>query len=378
MELDSDARRAARRRRAAGVVADFDGDRLSLARRLARTTRAELARRIELTPAAISQFERGQSRPTAPVAAQLGLALGVSGEFFRRNHPVPALPGHAAHFRSLRSTPALSRDQALAFGELALGVAEVVETYVDLPAVDLPSVALPAEPDPDDVAAAARHTRDALGVGPGPVAHVARLLEARGVLVLRLPADRVDPHVDAFSTHAGHRPLVLLSPVKNDLVRSRFDASHELGHLVMHHDVEPGSKIAEGQAQGFAAEFLMPAEQVAPDLPARYDLERLIAAKRKWGTSVRALVYRAHALGIMSAAVYRRANQDLAQRGNPEIAPLGPPEAPTLLGAATELLERSGVGLNTIAQENNVPVEQLRAVVTAGSDTRPTLTPQRP
>ncbi|MDN5748979.1 MAG: XRE family transcriptional regulator [Pseudonocardia sp.] len=373
MGLESDARRAARRRRSAGVVADFDGDRLSLARRLARTTRAELARRLELSPAAISQFERGQSRPTAPVAAELGLALGVSGEFFRRNHPVPTLPGHAAHFRSLRSTPALSRDQALAFGELALGVAEVIETYVDLPAVDLPWVALPADPDPHDVAAAARHTREKLGVPPGPVAHVARLLEACGVLVLRLPEDYVDPRVDAFSTQAGHRPLVLLSPLKNDLVRSRFDASHELGHLVMHHDVEPGSKIVEGQAQGFAAEFLMPAEQIAPDLPSRYDLERLIMAKRKWGTSVRALVYRAHALGIMSPMVYRRANQDLAQRGNPEIASLGPPEAPSVLGAATDLLERSGIRLNTIAQDNNLPVEQLRAVIAASSDTRPTV-----
>lgn len=371
MGIESAARRAARRRRAAGVVADFDGDRLSLARRLAKTTRAELARRLELSPAAISQFERGQSRPTAPVAAELGLALGVSGEFFRRSHPVPALPGHGAHFRSLRSTPALSRDQALAFGELALGVAEIVETYVDLPPVDLPAVALPAGPSPEDVAATARHTRERLGVPTGPVAHVARLLEACGVLVLRLPADYVDPRVDAFSTQTGHRPLVLLSPLKNDLARSRFDAAHELGHLVMHHDVEPGSRIVEGQAQSFAAEFLTPAEQVAPDLPSRYDLERLIAAKRKWGTSVRALVYRAHTLGIMSSAVYRRANQDLAQRGNPEIAPLGPPEAPTLLGTAADLLERSGIHLSTIAADHNLPLEQLQAVITAGSDTRP-------
>lgn len=375
MNLESDARRAARRRRAAGAVADFDGDRLSLARRLARTTRAELARRIELSPAAITQFERSQSRPTAPVAAQLGLALGVSSDFFRRSHPVPALPGHAAHFRSLRSTPALSRDQALAFGEVALSVAEIVEAYVDLPSIDLPSVALPADPDPRDIAAAAQYTRAAFNMAPGPVANVARLLESRGVLVLRLPSDQIDPRVDAFSTHAGHRPLVLLSPLKDDLARSRFDASHELGHLVMHHDVEPGSKIVEGQAQSFAAEFLMPAEQVAPDLPSRYDLGRLIEAKRKWGTSVRALVYRAHTLGIMSPSAYRRANQDLAQRGNPEVAPLGPPESPTLLGAAAALLEGSGIQLDAIAHENNLPPDRLRAVISAGSTTRLAVTP---
>ena len=58
MERESEALRAARRRRSAGVVADFDGDRLSLARRLARKTRAELARRLEISPAAISLIVR--------------------------------------------------------------------------------------------------------------------------------------------------------------------------------------------------------------------------------------------------------------------------------------------------------------------------------
>jgi Zn-dependent peptidase ImmA (M78 family)/transcriptional regulator with XRE-family HTH domain len=375
MAQESQARRAARARRASGVLADFDGARLSLARRLARTPRAELARQINLTPAAISQFERGQARPTAAVAAQLGLALGVSVDFLRRNHPVPNVPAHCAHFRSLRATPALSRDQALAFGELALGVAEVIETYVDLPEVDLPSVALPPDPDPSHIAAAARFTRARLGLPPGPVPHVVRLLESRGVLVLRLPEDRVDPKVDAFSTHAGHRPLVLLSPMKNDRARSRFDASHELGHLVMHHDVEPGSKIIENQAQAFAAEFLMPAEEITPDLPRRYELEQLIDAKRKWGTSLRALVYRAHTLGVMSDAVYRRANQDLAHRGNPEIAPLGPPEAPSLLGSAAAVLEDNGIAQDTVAIESNIPPGDLADVVRAGSDDRPLITP---
>lgn len=371
MVEESAARRAARRRRASGVLADFDGARLSLARRMARTTRAELARLIDLTPAAISQFERGQTRPTAAIAAELGLALGVAADFLRHNHPLPSVPAHTAHFRSLRAAPALSRDQALAFGELALGIAEAIENYVDLPAVELPSLALPPEPEPRHIAEAAQLTRAALHVAPGPVPHVVRLLEARGVLVLRLPENRVDPRVDAFSTQAGHRPLALLSPLKDDKARSRFDASHELGHLVMHHDVEPGSKIVEGQAQGFAAEFLMPAEEIAPDLPRRYDRERLIAAKRKWGTSLRALVYRAHALGIMSDAVYRRANQDLAQQGNPEVAPLGPPEAPSLLGSAIDLLADSNITIEALAAENNLPESALRDVVIAGSDNRP-------
>ena len=101
-----------------------------------------------------------------------------------------------------------SRDQALAFAEIALAVAEVLEQYVDLPSsfdfID------PVDEDAatDAIARVAANARAMLGLGPGPASHVVRLLDARGTVVLRLPS-KVAPRVDAFSTDAGKRPLVL-------------------------------------------------------------------------------------------------------------------------------------------------------------------------
>ena len=370
---DSPARLAARQRRAAGTATDFDGARLSLARRLARQPRTALAARTSVTAAAITQYERGQARPTAPVLAELSLALGVPAEFFRHGQPVQALSSGSAHFRSLRATPALARDQALAFAELSIAVTEVLEQYVDLPAVDLPECPVTPDAPASAVAEAARATRAHLHLPPGPVSHVVRLLEAHGVLVLRLPEDLLDRRVDAFSTRATTRPLVLLSPMKDDKARSRFDAAHELGHLVMHPDVEPGSKIVENQAHAFAAEFLMPADQIRADLPRRLDWEQLHRAKRRWGVSLRALVYRAHALGVMPEPAYRRANMQLAQEGNPEAGPLGPPEAPSLLGSAQQLLAEHGTDVEQLATAARLPLEQVHHVLRAGTETRPRL-----
>jgi Zn-dependent peptidase ImmA (M78 family) len=158
------------------------------------------------------------------------------------------------------------------------------------------------------------------------------------VLALALPDHLVDRRVDAFSTSAPHRPVVLLSPMKDDQARSRFDAAHELGHLLLHHDVEPGSRIVEGQAQNFAAAFLAPAEEIVDDLPRRVDRDALLRAKRRWGISLRALIYRAHALGVITESAFRRANIQLSTWGNPERGPLGPPESPGLLGRATSCL----------------------------------------
>jgi Zn-dependent peptidase ImmA (M78 family) len=61
----------------------------------------------------------------------------------------------------------------------------------------------------------------------------------RCLVVIRLPLDTAD--VDAFSLPFHDRPVVVLGTDKNDRARSRFDAAHELGHLVAHGDCQrPG------------------------------------------------------------------------------------------------------------------------------------------
>ena len=74
------------------------------------------------------------------------------------------------------------------------------------------------------------------------------LLESHGVAVIRLPLGSVD--VDAFSLPLPDHPVVVLGTDKNDRARSRFDAAHELGHLVMHGDqiwglpeIETGTRL---------------------------------------------------------------------------------------------------------------------------------------
>lgn len=371
MNLESPARTRARQRRSTGASIDFDGERLSLARRLRRMQRTSLAGRTSVTAAAITQFERGV-RPTNAVAAELALALGVPIEFFRQGLPLTQVSTGAAHFRSLRATPAISRDQALAFAEIALAVIDVLEQYVDLPELADMIDPIDEDADPIAVAQAAARARDRLGVPAGPVPHVVRLLEAHGVVVLRLPAE-IDVRVDAFSTDAGARPLVLLSPLKNDRARSRFDAAHELGHLVMHQDITPGSKTIERQADTFAAEFLAPTAELEPDLPNRVDWDQLLRAKQKWGLSLAALAYRAHTIGLWSEHSYRRANQHLRAAGYPEQGPLGPPESPTLVGAAMDLIAQAGTTRDDLARASRLTIEQINDVVHSGSDTKPRL-----
>src|SRR5262249_12657537 len=144
---------------------------------------------------------------------------------------------------------------------------EHVERHVRLPAIGVPSLDVEDEDDLEGAERAAAAVRAEWGLGQGPIDNVVRLLEGKGVIVIRPKIDSEE--VDAFSTWAGRRPLVVLASDKDDCARSRYDGAHELGHLVMHHDAEPGRKPVENQAQRFAAAFLMPAEVIINELPSR-------------------------------------------------------------------------------------------------------------
>ena len=351
---------------------DFDRTRLTVARRLRGLSKAALARQVGLSATAIAQFEKGATKPTQGVLAQICLTLQMPREFFGAGNPLTLLPAAEAHFRSLRSTSSAQREQALAFGELGLEIVDLIEAYVELPPVRLPDPLVLDEITPEVITDAVRAVKKAWGVGPGPVPNMVRLLEANGVIALPLPRD-TDRKVDAFSTTAGRRPLVLLSPASQDRARSRFDAAHELGHLVLHPDTEPGSKIVERQAHAFAAEFLMPAADISWQLPRRIDWPTLHELKQHWQVSLRALVYRAHTLGRLSSASYRRANQQLSMWGLPEPGDLGPAERPELLGRAKSLMVENGIDFDGILTAGRITAEVADIVISTAVTDRPKL-----
>lgn len=326
------------------MATEFDPGRLTLARQLAGLTKRDLASRLELSPAAITQFEGRRSTPRPAVVARMSLVLGYPPEYFmrteRRRSP---RPGSRSFFRSLRSTRQWERDRAEALAEHVADIVDLVSEDFELPELQLPDcVWIDSSASRGEIERAAAIVRDEWRLPAGPVGHVVRELEAHGILVCRLGGD--NSRLDAFSRWLDDRPLVVLWAAKADKVRSRFDASHELGHLAMHPDPEPANPLMERQAHAFAAAFLMPADQIEQELPRRpprgSDWDELFATRRKWGVSVVALFKRAHDLGALSEASFRRAMIRLSERGMrvDEGDDLGPPEQPGLLRHALLVL----------------------------------------
>lgn len=338
----------------------FSAERLTLARELRGLTKAELAERVQKTAAAIGQFESGRAKPEARTVAALALALGVRVGFFAtRKHAASLFTTDECHFRSLRSASQRDRRRVLAAGVLLCDLVSQLEQEVEFPPERVSEVAVTVG-NTDDIERAAVETRRRWGLGLGPLPHLVRLLESKGVLVSFVPSTCRE--IDAFSAWHGGRPIVFLVE-DSEPSRLRYDAAHELGHLIMHVDVAPGNPELERQANRFAAAFLLPRDSFLPECPSRLNWEHFYELKRRWRVSVQALVRRAFDLGKISEATYRRAfvqlnarNERMHERFEPE------PEAPTMIASALKEIE-ADLPLHVVAERLSVAVGDLPVVL---------------
>jgi Zn-dependent peptidase ImmA (M78 family)/transcriptional regulator with XRE-family HTH domain len=347
----------------------FQPARLTLARELRGMTKAELAERVEKSAAAIGQFEGGGKatcRPDAKTVGALALALGVPVAFFTRKTPAKLLEVDGCHFRSLRSASQRERRKLLARGSLLCDLMILLEEHVDFPREKVSKVAQTVRTEAQ-IEECAMRVRRAWGLGLGPINHVVNLLEVNGVLVTRVPESCVE--VDAFSTWKEGRPVVFLVMQKGSTSRTRFDACHELGHLVMHADVVAANPDLERQANRFASAFLLPKESFIVECPRWLNWDHFYELKRRWKVSVSALVRRAFDLKCISEATYRRAYVHLNRTGERTHERDEPPsEPPTLLSKAILAVEPDFT-VQDLAARVGLSVGDLEALVDLNSST---------
>lgn len=366
------------------VAAAFDPDRLTQARRLAGLTKRAVAEQLGVSAVAVGQWEAGTHPPRPDHIGVLAEVLDVPPSFLAAGRPYARLDDTAAHFRSLRHTPAHQRAKAIAFAEQVWELAYALERRVQLPPVDLPGFSageVAKEAVGSDPLQAAQTLRRHWKLGTEPIPRMVRVMEAHGIIVTLVPfAGNATATVDAFSTSHLPRPIVVLTPDRaNDVYRHRFTAAHELAHLLLHGDAVPGDLLQEKEADAFAAEFLTPSAVIRPQLPARMDLKALERLGQQWGVSVDSLVYRCREVGTVSDPAYRRAYQRLAQLrklGLFQAEPVDkyPGEVPALITRAYALAEEHGLTMPALAQELGYRLPRLRLLLgQETADIRPQL-----
>jgi Zn-dependent peptidase ImmA (M78 family) len=231
--------------------------------------------------------------------------------------------------------------------------------HVDFPEITIPDLQFPADPTAitdDMIEKAAEAMRQHWCLGDSVIANMVMLLENNGVVSSRFELD--SDKLDSFSVWdtLTNRPLLVLGADKKSACRSRFDAAHELGHLVLHRRIPkallqhtPSLATIEDQAHRFARAFLLPATSFGADLilPTLLHLKNI---KPKWKASIAFMIKRAEELQLFTADESRRLWIGMTRHGWKRREPFDDemkPERPVLLARSLQLMIES----NTVSRD---------------------------
>jgi Zn-dependent peptidase ImmA (M78 family) len=291
------------------TVEAFSPRRLTVGRQWRGWTKKALAEIVGKTPQMITSYEDGSAPPPDPVIERFSSVLGIPLAFFFAPE-LDEVPPEAISFRARRSMSSRVRDRTMAGGALAHDlISPAFRRRFQLPALDLPIL---SEHAPEH---AAHLLREHWDLGQAPIGNMVHLLEVKaGVEVYWIDED--SPCIDAVSFWRQGRPYVLLNLSKPAGERGRFDAAHELGHLVLHRDVQTlDGRDVEQEANRFASALLLPKEQFLEECPKSVHLEGFWGMKRRWGASLQAMIRRGRDLGLFSDWQYESAFRRLSTLG---------------------------------------------------------------
>lgn len=334
----------------------FVGARLKQARMARGYTARALAEEVELSPSIVSGYEQSKKVPSPDTIETFARFLDVPARIFYKPMPETGCV-HDVFYRSVSAVTKGLRDTLNQRATWICEVFDFLEGYFDFSEVNLPNRSSA------DVCRGRRLAEDAADtirqfwkLGNDPIDNLAHLMEENGVTISKISFG--SDKMDGFSFwHRDNFPMVVIASDKGSRSRTRFDLSHELGHLALGHkraeDPDPEVvKAQETEANQFASAFLLPQDSISVDLDEALEesnrrgvLNCLWPLKLKWKVSFASLLYRAHELGKINDQQYQSGYVMLSQRGWRKVEPLEedlPEECPETLRWCIEKLVGDG------------------------------------
>ncbi|MEK3735211.1 ImmA/IrrE family metallo-endopeptidase [Paenibacillus sp. FSL M8-0334] len=215
----------------------------------------------------------------------------------------------------------------------------------------------------------AKATREYWGLGDKPITNIVNLLERNGIMVFSIHMS--SEKIDAFCQHRKGRPFIFLGNDKQSAVRRQLDGAHELGHRLMHEDVNNDLlsrdefKRIEEQANRFASAFLLPAEAFAQTVTST-SLLHFVELKKYWKASIAAMIYRCKDLGLITESKYMSLFKQMSMKRMRIKEPLDdaiPVPEPVVLRKSIQMLIENNVKNELqIIHESGVPQEYIDVV----------------
>lgn len=348
----------------------FYGEKLRLARLLNGMTQQELGHAVVASRQFIHQLEGDIRQPPEDMLYALCERLYVNKAFFF-TPPNNDVKFEQCHFRKRKTTPVNLANRVCAYSTIFEQLIDLIKEYLELPDPNFPDINSDISQYTNlDIENAAESCRKHWQLGlDTPLQNIVRTLENAGVVITTFSG--VSEKVDALSLNRKH-PIIIRNDAKESPCRLRFDLAHECGHFVLHNGIETGDTVTESEANKFASAFLFPRSAFVKEFPRAFIANReaswepIYKLKIRWGMSLKAIIYRAHYLKIISAQQYRTANVRLNKSGQSKIELYDnavPLERPELLKNSTDMLnDDCGITFFKISEKLKITPEMLSII----------------
>jgi Zn-dependent peptidase ImmA (M78 family)/DNA-binding XRE family transcriptional regulator len=345
----------------------FLGEKLRLARLLNGMTLKELGDAVTASRQFIHQLEGDIRQPPEDLLYALCEVLSVRESFFTMelNNDVKF---EQCHFRKRKTTPVTLVNRVCAYSTIFEQMVSYISQYLELPQNNFPEQTITYDVYSNlDIEKAAEACRKHWKLGlDTPIRNITNVLENAGVVITTFSG--VSEKVDALSLNRKH-PIIIRNSAKESPCRLRFDLAHECGHFVLHDGIETGDTLTESEANKFASAFIFPRVAFVKEFTKNFIVNRenswipLYELKVRWGMSLKAIIYRAHYLNLISSQQYRAANVRLSKSGQSKTERYDDEiirEVPELLKSSIDLLNSElGITFHTISSHLNIAPEML-------------------
>lgn len=271
----------------------YNPSMLALAREWRQVTQSELASRLSITQGKLSKMESGVLPISDEMASRVSAELACPISFFEQTDQLYG-PGVGELYHRKRHSASKKLMQNLYAGinvrrmhvDRLLRGAEAIDCKIFDHDID------EYDGRADEIA---RMVRAEWTLEYGPIKNVTESIEQAGGIII--PCDFGTRLIDGMSRWVPGLPPLFF--INKDLPpdRWRFTLCHELAHLIMHRT--PNLNM-ERQANEFAAEFLMPKDQIRSMLN-DVNLPQLIRLKEHWRVAMSALLKRTEDLGKITS-----------------------------------------------------------------------------
>lgn len=264
-------------------------------------SKKDLASRVGVSPMAITNYEKGDRKPSMKTIKSLAQALDVRVSDFLAVQDDNIVFTHGK-FRKNASL-SLSRQEYVRenveeYFNRFMTIVEILGGDVLPVAPSCHAIQLSADPEEDALA-----LRRYLGfANDGPIEDLIGKLENKGVLVQKIKIDN-----NSFSGMNGlvnDRPYVVIN-LKMNPERNRSTIVHELAHLMFIWPEEMTDKEVEQRATAISGAFLFPKSDVVRELGVHRSAitNDMISVAVEYGISMMLLVKRAEICHVITSAI---------------------------------------------------------------------------